>query len=214
MAFVSFFRQMPESYLRLHHNCVLSYSFQIHYSLIALFLMLCSLGCWKHCWINWQGLLNSVIFSRATAVLRPAMLPWKVIVIPELVKGDAEQRLSAVTWTVGKEALVCNMFSLDSCTVWPEAWTGEMFNSAYCCHFCVRGREAVTCADWYRLLSGWPCIAVGAYCPVEMVSWDNLMAMHVHQVHIMTYYCLFHNGYSVMQDGAKAHTVIAWRIWP
>jgi len=29
----------------------------------------------------------------------------------------------------------------------------------------------------------------------------------------MTYYCLFPDGYLVMQDGAEAHTVIAWRIW-
>jgi hypothetical protein len=89
-----------------------------------------------------------------------------------------------------------------------------MFNSAYCYNFCVRGRGAVTCADWCRLLSGWPCIAVGAHCSIGMVSWDNIMAMHFHQVHIMTYYCLFPDGYSVMQDGAEAHTDIAWRIWP
>jgi hypothetical protein len=139
MVFLSFFREMPESYLRLHHDCVLSYSFQVHYSLIVLFLMLFGLGCWKYCGINQQGLPNSIIFSRAAAMLRPAMLPWKVIVIPELVKGDAEQRLSTVMWTVGEEALVCNVFSLDTCTVWPEAWTGEMFNSAYCYHLCVRG---------------------------------------------------------------------------
>jgi len=55
--------------------------------------------------------------------------------------------MQTVMWTVGEEALVYNMFSLDSCAVWPEAWTGEMFNSAYCYHFCVRGRKAVTCVD-------------------------------------------------------------------
>jgi len=38
-------------------------------------------------------------------------------VIPELLKGDAEQKLSAVMWTVGEEALVYNMFSLDICAV-------------------------------------------------------------------------------------------------
>jgi hypothetical protein len=34
------------------------------------------------------------------------------------------------------------------------------------------------------------------------------MVMHVHQVHIVTYYCVFPDRYSVLQDGAKAHTVI------
>jgi hypothetical protein len=76
-------------------------------------------------------------------VLRPVVLLYKVTVISERVKGEEEQRLSVVTWTVGEETMVYNVFSLGTCSVWPEAWTGEIFNSAYCYHFCVRGREAV-----------------------------------------------------------------------